>query len=65
MLKLQVSSLELLSLKAPSTTDPVIVLIVGSVVVAAIMITLVSVTIAVKKKRKENELRLIAEAKKR
>ena len=59
------SSLELLSLKAPSTTDPVIVLVVGSVVVAAIMITLVSITIVVKKKRKENELRLIAEAKKR
>ena len=59
------SSLDLLALKAPSTTDPVIVLIVGSVVVGVVMIGLVTATVVVMKKRKAEQLRLLAEAKKR
>ncbi len=59
------SSLNLLSLEAPSSTDPVTVLVVGSLVFGAVIIALVSVTLVVMKKRKAKQLRLLAEAKKR
>lgn len=59
------SSLNILSLKSPSTTDPVTVLVVGSIVVGTVTVALVTVTLVVMKKRKEKQLRLLAESKKR
>lgn len=58
-------SLDLLALEEPSTTDPVIVLIVGSVIFGIVIIALVTATVIVMKKRKEKQLRLLAESKKR
>ena len=58
-------SLNFLALEAPNTTDPVIVLAVGSVIFGAIAIFAAVVIVAKMKKNKEEKIRLAIEAKKK